>query len=614
VVRRGGRLIWRSLRLHPWSHAAAIMGANVFALAVVGFTVVIGRITDEVIVPGLDGDGVSRRPLLTAVAVVIAVGVVRALSIMIRRWFNMLATVSTQRTWREAVTDRFLDVPLAFHRARPAGQLLAHADADVEVATSMLKPLAFSLSVIVLALASLVSLLVVHPWFALVAVVMFPTLTLLNRRFTRKVEAPAAAGQEAVGVLSGIAHESLDGVLVVKTLGREGAEVDRFTDAADDLRSHRLAVGRLRSKYAPLYYSLPQIGIIVLLLVGVWLVDSGSVTIGEVVRAMSLFSILTLPMEILGFLFQEMPRSVVAMDRINGVLAEAIEPRPEPRPEVRTGSARHDAGPVIVEFEAVAFAHPDGLEVLRDLDLRLEPGESVALVGATGSGKSTAVALLAGLVPPTSGEVRIGAEATTTLGPEGVAVSVATVLQETFLFADTVRANLTLGRDVGDEELAAALDAASATDFVAALTEGLDTMVGERGVTLSGGQRQRLAIARALLRRPAVLVLDDATSAIDPVVEAGILNALRRPTDHEADWLVASSPLERPTLLVVAHRLATIRLADRVLFLDGGRIASSGSHEELLEVEGYAALARAYELAGGVSVATGSTGPTGELR
>ena len=611
VVRRGGRVIWRSLRLHPWSHAAGIMGANVFALAVVGFTVVIGRITDEVIVPGLDGDGVSRRSLLTAVVVVVAVGVVRTLSIMIRRWFNMLATVSTQRTWREAVTDQFLDVPLAFHRARPAGQLLAHADADVEVATSMLKPLAFSLSVIVLAVASLVSLLVVHPWFALVAVVMFPTLTLLNRRFTRKVEAPAAAGQEAVGVLSGIAHESLDGVLVVKTLGREGAEVNRFAGAADDLRNHRLAVGRLRSRYAPLYYSLPQIGIIVLLLVGVWLVDSGSVTIGEVVRAMSLFSILTLPMEILGFLFQEMPRSVVAMDRIDGVLAEATEPRPEPRPEASTGSARHDAGPVVIEFEAVAFAHPDGLEVLRDLNLRLEPGESVALVGATGSGKSTAVALLAGLVPPTSGEVRIGAEATTTLGPEGVAVSVATVLQETFLFADTVLANLTLGRDVSDEELTAALDASSATDFVAALTEGLDTMVGERGVTLSGGQRQRLAIARALLRRPAVLVLDDATSAIDPVVEAGILNALRRPTDHESDRLVASSPLARPTLLVVAHRLATIRLADRVLFLDDGRITASGTHEELLEVEGYAALARAYELAGGVSVATGSTGPTG---
>ncbi|MED5393654.1 MAG: ABC transporter transmembrane domain-containing protein, partial [Actinomycetota bacterium] len=211
VLRRGGRLVWRSLRLHPWAHGAGIMGANVFALAVVGFTVVIGRITDEVIVPGLDGDGVSRQSLLGAVAVVMAVGVIRAVSIMVRRWFNMLATVSTQRTWRRAVTDRFLDAPLAFHQRRSAGRLLAHADADVEVATAMLKPLAFALSVIVLAVASLVSLLMVHVLFAAVAVVMFPTLTLLNRRFTRLVEAPAAEGQEAVGVLSGIAHESLDG-------------------------------------------------------------------------------------------------------------------------------------------------------------------------------------------------------------------------------------------------------------------------------------------------------------------------------------------------------------------------------------------------------------------
>ena len=152
----------------------------------------------------------------------------------IRDRFNMLATARTQRTWRRAVTDRFLDVPLAFHQRRPAGQLLAHADADVEVATTMLKPLAFSLSVIVLAVASLVSLLMVHVLFAAVAVVMFPTLTLLNRRFTRMVEAPAAEGQEAVGVLSGIAHESLDGALVVKTLGREADdECDRDTAKGD---------------------------------------------------------------------------------------------------------------------------------------------------------------------------------------------------------------------------------------------------------------------------------------------------------------------------------------------------------------------------------------------
>ena len=175
----------------------------------------------------------------------------------------------------------------------------------------------------------------------------------------------------------------------------------------------------------------------------------------------------------------------------------------------------------------------------------------------------------------------------------------ATVLQETFLFADSVRANLALGLDVDDDELARALATASADGFVAELPTGLDTVVGERGLTLSGGQRQRLAIARALLRRPAVLVLDDATSAVDPVVEAGILESLRRPVggDMVGGRSVGFDGL--PTLLVIAHRMATIRLADRVLFLEGGRIAASGTHDELLEVEAYAALARAYEMAGG---------------
>ena len=596
VTRRGWRLVRRSLRLHPWPHVVGITGANVFALAIVGFTVVVGRVTDEVILPGLDGDGVSRRSVVVAAAVLAGVGVVRGVSVMARRWFNMLAVARTQRTWRRAVTDRYLDVPLSFHQARPAGQLLAHADADVEVATAMLKPLAFAMSVVMLAVASLVSLLLVHPLFALVAVVMFPTLTVLNRRFTRAVEAPAATGQAAVGVLSSIAHESLDGVMVVKTLGRERDEVERFTMAAEDLRERRLEVGRLRSTYAPLYYSLPQVGIVVLLLVGAWLVDRGAVSIGDVVRAMSLFSILTLPMEILGYLFQEMPRSVVGMDRIDRVLAQPPEMRPvETRADlVTTTSVVTRVGPpdqFPVEFAQVAFAYADGPPVLEGFDLRLSPGESVALVGATGSGKSTAVALLAGLVPPAAGEVRVAGRSTTSLGPEGVAQTVATVLQETFLFADTIRANLAMGRTASDAELEQALVVAAADGFVADLPDGLGAELGERGVTLSGGQRQRLAIARALSRRPEVLVLDDATSAIDPVVEAGILEGLRSGLDAPD-----GSP---PTLLVIAHRLATIRLADRVVFLNEGRIAASGSHEELLEVEAYAALARAYELAGG---------------
>ena len=566
------------------------MGANIFVLAIVGFTVVVGRVTDEVIVPGLDGGGVSRRSVLITVVVLAAVGFIRAVSVMARRWFNMLALVRTQRTWRQAVIDQFLDVPLAFHQATPAGQLLAHADADVEVATSMLKPLAFVVSVFMLAGASLVSLLLVHPLFALVAVVMFPILIWLNRRFTRAVEGPAAAGQAAVGVLSGIAHESLDGAVVVKTLGRERDEVERFKNAAEQLRSRRLEVGRLRAKYGPLYYSLPQMGIVVLLLVGAWLVDRNAATIGDVVRAMSLFTILTLPMEMLGYLFQEMPRSVVALDRIDRVLAEPVEVfagSPD-----RNTRLRGQRGSKVVEFDGIVFAHAGGPSILNGFDLRLEQGESVALVGATGSGKSTAVTLLAGLIQPTSGEILVGGRTTAELGPEGVSETVATVLQETFLFADTIRSNLTLGREVTEDEIEQALVVAAAAGFVADLNDGLETEIGERGVTLSGGQRQRLAIARALLRCPKVLVLDDATSAVDPVVEADILGSLRDPLAVETSFN------EGPrTLLVVAHRLATIRLADRVVFLDDGRVAATGTHDELLKVDAYASLARAYEMA-----------------
>ncbi len=216
------------------------------------------------------------------------------------------------------------------------------------------------------------------------------------------------------------------------------------------------------------------------------------------------------------------------------------------------------------------------------------------MVGATGSGKSTMVSLLCGLVQPTAGRVLLGGVDVSDLGPDGAAGVVAPVLQETFLVADTVRATLTLGHDISAEEIDAALETVAADGFVEALSDGLDTVVGERGATLSGGQRQRLAIARALLRRPRVLVLDDSTSAVDPTIEAGILRNLRVAPGTRR---TASDP-GVPTLLVIAHRLATIRMADRVLFLDGGRIAASGSHEELLDVPAYAALARAYEEAG----------------
>ena len=578
VFQRAAKLVIRSFRLHPVPHILAAMGANIFSFAVVGFTVVIGRVTDEVIIPGLDQEGVSGKSVLIGMGAIGIVGLSRGMSIMIRRWFNMMAVARTQRTWRKSLTYRYLYAPMKFHWEYPAGKLLAHTDSDVEVATSMLMPLAFAMSVVVLIIVSLFSLLVVHPLFALVAVLLFPSLTWLTRSMSSGISGPAAQAQEEVGKLSSIAHESLEGVLVIKTLGREQDEVDRFEKTASDLLDQRIKVARVRSNHAPVIFALPQLGNLILLLLGGWLYSQDAISLGEVVRALALFSILALPMQILGFLFTQIPQSVVAQDRIDGVLVTDTE-KEFSQSEIESST---------IKFTNVSFSYPvagqsDHL-VLNDLSIDITPGETVALVGSTGSGKSTLVSLLTGLMPTTKGEITLGHRNVSDLGPEGASTVIAPVLQETFLFADTLRENLTFGRPIPDGEINRVLQLVEADSFVFELSNGLETIIGERGVTLSGGQRQRLAIARALLCRPKILVLDDATSAVDPTIEAEILSNLQTNPDR--------------TLIVVAHRLATIRLADRVLFLSGGKIAAEGTHDELLSVPEYSALAQAYERAG----------------
>ncbi|MGH9228911.1 MAG: ABC transporter ATP-binding protein, partial [Acidimicrobiales bacterium] len=457
-------------------------------------------------------------------------------------------------------------------------QLLAHADADVERAITVIMPLPLSLGVVVLIGLSIVSLALIDPLLMLVGLALFPSLAILNQIYSRRVEAPAGHTQARLGEVSSVAHESFEGALLVKTLGLEAREVERLAGAARELRTARLAVGRLRATFEPVLDALPSLGTIALLALGAWRVSEGVISTGQLVQAMALFTILTFPMRVVGFLLEEMPRAVVASDRIAGVLGAPTRPTPAegagtPLPE----------GPLAVDVRALRFAYSaDADPVLASVDLTLTRGEVVALVGATGSGKSTLCHLLAHLYQPTAGSVRLGDVELAAAEKASLRSTVALVFQEAFLFASSVRENLALGWPASDDELRWALDAARARRFVDRLPTGLDQQLGERGVTLSGGQRQRLALARALLRRPGLLMLDDATSAVDPTVERQILDGL-------PDAL-------RATTLVVAHRVSTIALADRVLFLDGGHIAASGTHQELLgSVPAYAALARAYE-------------------
>jgi len=395
----------------------------------------------------------------------------------------------------------------------------------------------------------------------------------MNQIYTARVEAPSARVQQAVGDVSAIAHESFDGALVVKALGREAAEVTRMREASEVLRAERIVVGRLRAVFEPAIDALPNIGVVALLAVGAWLVDQGAVSIGDLVGAMALFTILALPMRVIGFFLEELPKSVVALDRIDEVLDQPV-------PAPLADHAELPDGPLGVEFDDVGVDYGAG-PVLESVSFSVAPGESVALVGATGEGKSTLARLLVDLQAPDHGRVLVGGHAVAGVDPAALADSVSLVFQESFLFADSVRENIALGRAVDDADLVRAVEIAEATELVAQLLDGYDTVVGERGVTLSGGQRQRVALARALVGSPRVLFLDDATSAIDPVVEARILDNLRCELHL--------------TLVVVAHRLSTIRLADRVVFLAGGRIVATGSHEELLALPAYERLVRAYE-------------------
>ena len=578
VQRRGARLIARFIRTHPMPTAVSVVGAVAFAAAAVGSTIVVGRLTDELIQPAFRGH-VERRSILLGVAAVIAVGIARGVSVVVRRYFAAMLEARMQVTLRTGVVDKYLSVPMAFHQSRPTGELLARAEADVSGTTMLIKPLPFSIGLIALVAFALASLIAVDWTYTLIALTLFPTLTVVNRVYTTRVEGPSARVQRRLGDVSAVAHESFDGALAVKTLGIEARESERFAAASAALREDRLHVARLRASFEPLLDVLPNLGTIALFLVGAWRIGSGESSAGELVQAATLFSILGFPMRVFGFFLEELPRAVVSVERVDEVLVQPDAPGAD-----RTPPATLPDGPLGLELRGVTFGYDPEHTVLHDVSFAIAPGERVALVGATGSGKSTINHLTVGLAAPSSGEVLVGGVPASALAPDDLHAAVALVFQTSFLFAMSLRDNIVLDAESSsggaDERLRDAAHRARVDRFIPQLAEGWDTVVGERGVTLSGGQRQRVALARALMRRPRILLLDDATSAVDPTVEASILDSLR--TDDL-------------TLLIVAHRLSTIRLADRVVFVENGAVGAVGTHDELLDLPSYAALVHAYE-------------------
>ena len=533
--------------------SAAVLGQGVSALAPVIEKVIV----DDVITS-------ERRPLAPWLALLILTGLFAFAAAYVRRYLGGRVALAVQYDLRNAVFEHLQHLDAASHDQLRTGQLVSRSSSDLALLQGLMSMLPIVLGNVVLLVVALVVMVVLSPPLTLVAALAVPAMLVVGLRLRATVYPASWDAQQRAAEVAGVVDEAVTGVRVVKGFGQEDRELRHLASTGERLFGSRMRLIRLQGWYTPTLQAIPVLGQVGVLAVGGWLALQGEVTLGTLLAFSSYLVQLVVPVRMFA--------GVLAMGQQARAGAERLLDLLDTSPAV---TDRPGAGDLVVDrgevrFEHVSFAHEPGRPVLDGFDLVVAPGETVAVVGASGSGKTTAALLVNRTYDVTGGRVTIDGVDVRHVTLDSLRRQVAVAFEEPFLFSDTVRANIAYGRpDASDEEVVAAARAARADDFVRALPQGYDTVVGERGLTLSGGQRQRVALARALLTDPRVLVLDDATSSIDAATEGEVHDALRATTAGR-------------TTLLIAHRRSTLRLADRIVVLEDGRVSDIGTHEELV--------------------------------
>jgi ATP-binding cassette subfamily B protein len=555
-------------RLYPYAKPAMprIILGMVSALLAALVALLIPQVLRALVDGPLQSGDLSQ--LWPAFAVVLALGVIEAAMVYLRRWFVLTPGTLIEARMRNALYARLQRLPVAFHDRWPSGQLLSRAMSDLNLIRRWVSFGVVLLTVNVLTILIGFVFLVQISWIlgVLFMVCSIP-LWIYGYVFENKYSVVARRSQDQAGDLATAVEESVHGIRVLKAFGRGGHALRGFADQAEQLRGTEIEKARAIAGIWLWLLLVPDVTFALSLLGGVWLAVDGQITVGALVAFFATATVLRFPVESIGFLLSMTFDTRTAADRFFEVMdSENSIVDPE-----RPRSIEHPAGRLV--FDAVHFRYQDSPPRVPDLldgvDLVIEPGETMALVGLTGSGKSTLTALATRLHDVTAGAILLDGVDIRELALSELRTHVAMAFEDATLFSASVRDNVLLGRpDATEAELAEAIDIAQAA-FVHELPDGLDTTVGEEGLSLSGGQRQRLALARAVAARPAVLVLDDPLSALDVDTEALVEAALRR-------------VLAATTALIVAHRPSTVMLADRVALLEDGRITAVGTHSQLL--------------------------------